>query len=112
MSSDPLTPMQATGRQPPGRRRQRAGFLGAATLVCVLPAHAVDGVAADPISLTRTYHGSDGSVLSMRAVGNTVVGFGQDANGQRGPADGPNDMDMPKAAWPSVAGRQLKGPTP
>ena len=49
----------------------------------MLPAHAVDGVAADPISLTRTYHGSDGSVLSMRAVGNTVVGFSQDANGQR-----------------------------
>jgi CubicO group peptidase (beta-lactamase class C family) len=83
MTSDPISPAQPDGRPAPCSRRQWAGFLGAATLVFALPAHAVDGVAAEPISLTRTYHGSDGSVLSMRAIGNTVVGFSQDNNGQR-----------------------------
>jgi hypothetical protein len=58
-------------------------LVAAAALAMALPAHAVDELADGAISLTRTYHGSDGSVLSMRAVGNTVVGFSQDANGQR-----------------------------
>jgi CubicO group peptidase (beta-lactamase class C family) len=58
-------------------------LVAAAALAMALPAHAVDEVADGAISLTRTYHGSDGSVLSMRAVGNTVVGFSQDATGLR-----------------------------
>jgi CubicO group peptidase (beta-lactamase class C family) len=84
MTPDPLPAFRSTAGQPTQcSRRQWAGFFGAATLVVALPALAVDGVAADPVSLTRTYHGSDGSVLSMRAVGNTVVGFSQDSTGQR-----------------------------
>lgn len=41
------------------------------------------GVTNGAVELTRTYHGSDGSIFSMRAVGSTVVGFSQDASGQR-----------------------------
>jgi hypothetical protein len=91
MTSDPLSPVQATGRPAPGSRCQWAGFFGAATLVCVLPAHAVDGVAADPISLTRTYHGSDGSFPG------TEVFVTRNSRGN--PAHTTNDMDMLKAAW-------------
>lgn len=55
---------------------------------CMAPAHAQRNMAAgevttSPVELTRTYLGSDGSVLSMRAVGTTVVGFSQDATGAR-----------------------------
>jgi hypothetical protein len=34
-------------------------------------------------SFTRTYHGSDGSVLSMRRTGSQVVGYSQDGAGAR-----------------------------
>jgi CubicO group peptidase (beta-lactamase class C family) len=71
-------------------RRSRSAWhplrplVAAAALAMVLPAHAQMGEAGtDTISLTRTYHGSDGSILSMRAIGNTVIGFSQDTNGQR-----------------------------
>jgi hypothetical protein len=36
-----------------------------------------------PASFTRTYHGADGSVLSMRQQGSQVVGFSQDLPGFR-----------------------------
>lgn len=74
----------------PGRARRLAAalcLLGVAGLV--LPAQAqirppaADDVANTAVELTRVYHGSDGSVFSTRAVGNTVVGFSQDASGQR-----------------------------
>ncbi|NRF65465.1 beta-lactamase family protein [Aquincola sp. S2] len=70
-------------RAPIGSKRLWTGLAAAAALAVTLPAHASDLVGSDPIALTRTYHGSDGSVFSTRAIGNTVVGFSQDASGQR-----------------------------
>lgn len=81
-----MTPDQIQ-RQAPAWHLLRPVFAAAAlatTLTAMLPAHAQMGEAGtDTVSLTRTYHGSDGSILSMRAIGNTVVGFSQDSNGQR-----------------------------
>ena len=76
-----MTPDQT--QQIPSSWPRLRPLVAAAALAMALPAHAVDELADGAISLTRTYHGSDGSVLSMRAVGNTVVGFSQDAAGLR-----------------------------
>ncbi len=46
-------------------------------------AQAAGGVTTDPVTLTRTYHGSDGSAFTTREVGNTIVGFSEDLSGQR-----------------------------
>lgn len=47
------------------------------------PPTPTDGYTGGPVVLTHTYHGSDGSLFSTRAIGNTVVGFSQDPSGQR-----------------------------
>jgi len=72
-----------------GRTRRLVAALSVISLAAfALPSHAQisqppGGVTNAAVELTRTYHGSDGSVFSTRAVGNTVVGFSQDASGQR-----------------------------
>src|SRR5262245_49133268 len=65
--------------------------LAAIAVLCLLDlrAHAAlngpppGNVANVAVELTRNYRGTDGSAFSMRAVGNTVVGFSELAGGQR-----------------------------
>lgn len=79
-----MTSLAPASPVPARRRRLWAGLLAAAAALAVAaPVRASDLVGGDAISLTRTYHGADGSVLSLRAVNNTVVGFSQDLSGTR-----------------------------
>ena len=64
------------------RRIRRACAVAALALVPAAgnaaPAVADPGdIATSPAELTRTYRGADGSALSTRAVGDTVVGLGE-----------------------------------
>jgi hypothetical protein len=65
----------------------RRGLLALAlgdSALCAGPAAAqAPGGCLPAASFTRTYYGSDGSVLSMRQTGSQVVGFSQDAGGAR-----------------------------
>ena len=59
------------------------GVFGLAIAAKAAPPTPEDGYTGGPVVLTHTHHGSDGSLFSTRAVGNAVVGFSQDASGQR-----------------------------
>ena len=68
----------------PGCRRALHRWLAAAFCIAApVMAQAAGGVTTDPVALTRTYHGSDGSAFTTREVGNTIVGFSEDLSGQR-----------------------------
>ena len=68
----------------PGCRRALHRWLAAAFCIAApVMAQAAGGVTTDPVTLTRTYHGSDGSAFTTREVGNTIVGFSEDLSGQR-----------------------------
>lgn len=59
------------------------GLLGISLTGGLAQAQVPGGYAEAPANVTLTYHGSDDSVLSLRQIGNQVVGFSQHPLGQQ-----------------------------
>lgn len=81
MSTSTVSTTSPASRPP---RRWAAFFLYVAGLLWVSATSAqTGGYAQSPVVLTHTYQGNDNSVLSLRAVGNQVVGVSHATDGSR-----------------------------